>query len=243
MRHYIKAFLAPLAALLLMNGAIVTYKEDRYFENLPKAFAAGSGQIGGTRDLVLAGLGLRALAASLAFLDMLAYYGSNPAGHEHADAWEAVSGFGSDTGFYLDIFVLGRRIIGLDPFFRYAVLYAANALAFNEGRNDQAVALIREAMIKDPRYWPYSLNLSAIAYKKTGDFAKLVELLESIAGYPECPDMLKNILGNIYIKMQRYPQAVKIFVDMAQKSTDKEYRRLAQEKLEFIEGLRRHRPH
>ncbi|MEK6542907.1 MAG: hypothetical protein AABZ44_00500 [Elusimicrobiota bacterium] len=232
----------PLAALVTINTLIASFHQDRYLEDLPQIFEVSSGQTGGTRDLVLTSLGMRALASDLAFLDVLVYYGSRP---NEADAheWEHASGWGSDTRMYVDLYALGRRIVGLDPFFRSAILYAANSLAFNEGRNAQAISLLKEAMVKDGGYWPYALNLSAIAYKDTGEFARLIEPIEEMRSYPECPDMLKNILGNIYIKTGRFAEALGVFSEIAASGKDEEYRKLAQEKVGYLRGLRRERPH
>ncbi|MBI4667722.1 MAG: tetratricopeptide repeat protein [Elusimicrobia bacterium] len=228
---------AAVVLILLVNAWAGHLKPERFPEELPKAFAATRGYVGGSRDLVLVGLGLRRMAADFAMMDMLIYYGTYEEtpeqGHDISDAgW--VRGRDPDSLMYQDILPLTKRVIGLDPFFRYAVLYGAGVLAFNEGRYAQAVELLNEALKRDPQYWPYNLNLSAIAYKKAGDFPKVVSFLEQIYPLPECPTMLKNILANIYLKIGRKAKAVEIFKWMAQSAPEAEYREIAKERLKKL---------
>ena len=225
-------------AILALNVLTVRVIFERYAEELPRAFRASSGSLGGTRDLVLVALGLRGVAADMAMVDLLIYYGSHD---EAADNWRAISGWDKDTGVYRDLLPLARRILGINPFFRYAILYASTALAFNESRDEEAVRLLKEALVQDPRYWAYSLNLSAIAYKKTKNYPELLKLLEQVYAYPECPTMLKNILGNIYLKTGQIGKAIAIFEWIAQYAPEEDYRQNMKEKLERISGLLRRR--
>lgn len=226
------AKIAPaLAAIMALNAVSGKLIPQRYPEGLPRAFQAESGTVGGTRDLVLTSVGLRSLAANLAMVDLLIYYGSHGA---ESEDWHFKSGFDQETGMYQDLFPLARRILGINPFFRYAILYASTALAFNEARDGQSVSLLKEALAQDLKYWPYTLNLSAIAYKKTKNYPELVRLLEEVYVYPECPTMLKNILGNIYLKTGKVNQALAIFDWMAQSAPEDDYRMIAQEKVERL---------
>ena len=164
-------------AILALNVLTVRVIFERYAEELPRAFRASSGSLGGTRDLVLVALGLRGVAADMAMVDLLIYYGSHD---EAADNWRAISGWDKDTGVYRDLLPLARRILGINPFFRYAILYASTALAFNESRDEEAVRLLKEALVQDPRYWAYSLNISAIAFatgKRSDSFVSSMKVV------------------------------------------------------------------
>ncbi|MBI2070733.1 MAG: hypothetical protein HYT79_09035 [Elusimicrobia bacterium] len=225
------ALAAVIAFIFGLNGLIAHWHPERFPEELPRAFEATRGFVGGTRDLVLVGFGLRRLAADLAMLDLLIYYGSPD---ETAGDWDHASGFGRDTNMYRDLLPMTKRMIGLDPFFRHGVLYGAGALAFNEGRFQQAVEILKSALKRDPDYWPYSLNLSAIAYKKTRDFPEIIRFLETVYPLPECPTMLKNILANTYIKTGQINKAAAIFEWMASDAPEADYRELARSRLEMM---------
>ncbi|MBI4063700.1 MAG: hypothetical protein HY401_05290 [Elusimicrobia bacterium] len=222
-----------LVSCSLINGWFAAFAPADSPEELPQAFAASRGAVGGTRDLVLVGLGLRRLACDMAMLDLLIYYGTQ---EESQEDWHQAAGRGRATRFYPDLLPLTRRIIGLDPYFRYAVLYGAGALAFNENRYGEAVFLLQEALKRDPGYWPYSLNLSAIAYKNRKNFPELIYFLEKVYPLPECPTMLKNILANIYLRAGQKEKARSIFHWMAQSAPESEYREHAKGKLKILES-------
>src|SRR3989338_6550256 len=192
------ALIPPLVIgmVMLLNGWAGRIRQDSFFEELPKTFASSQkgAAIGGTRDLALVAAGMRKLASDFAMIDTLIYYGTHET-EEHG------------SQHYLDLYPLSKRVLALDPFFRYSVLYASGALAFNESREREAVDLLQEALKKDSGYWSYSLLLSSIVYKKASDYVRVVESLEPVAGSPNAPTMLKNILVNFYLRVGQKEKA------------------------------------
>ncbi|MBI4369845.1 MAG: hypothetical protein HY547_06420 [Elusimicrobia bacterium] len=245
-----RLLISVIVAIVATNYLVALYFPERYPEKLPQAFATSRGSAGGTRDLILVGLGLRRLASDIAMIDLLVYYGTHEhAGHETGGRFagdpsltgRAPPGVlrrraaGSEIlGSYIDLLPLARRILGLDPYFRYATLYAAGALAFNEDRTRQAVDLLNEARLRDQKYWPYTLTLSSIAYKKINDFPELVRSLEPLIELPECPSMLKNISANIYWKIGRREDALRIYRGLRDFAPEDDYRSNARYKLELL---------
>lgn len=188
-------------------------------------------------DLAFLGLGMRRQAADLHFIRLLQYYGSPEEAEEgHADLEHHGHPHGGDYGggVYAEIYPRALRFLELDPYFRYGALYAAGALAFNLNRPEQAVELLRQALARDPRAWRYHLYIAAIAYRKEQEFGKLVAVLEPALGDPDCPAMLKVILGGIYVKLGNREKAVALYRDIGENSRDPEYRTLARQRLEKL---------
>jgi len=103
-------------------------------------------------------------------------------------------------------------VVDLDPFFQYAYLYGAGALAWNLNRPDEAVELLKKGIdymenyrsdiTKDVHesFWQLNLYMSAIVYRKMDDFKKMTYMLEVAVKQPDCPNIIKAILANIYQK-------------------------------------------
>ena len=176
-----------------------------------------------SRDLSFLSLGMRRLAADVAFIELLQYYGT-PEHPEGADErTHALHGRDYGGGYYPQVYSRTLRILDLDPHFRYAALYSAGALAFNLNRPAEAVRLLEYALKLDPKQWKYQIYLAALAYQKTENFPSLVQELEAAAQDPECPALFKNILAGLYVKMGRLSDAVRIYQDLIG-SRDPDYR-------------------
>ncbi|HRY30003.1 MAG TPA: hypothetical protein P5079_08220 [Elusimicrobiota bacterium] len=191
-------------------------------------------------------LGLRRAAADLAFIQMLQYYaGGHEEEHGEEDGHVHVGGEGSadlHPEIRLTVFPSLReyvlRIASLDPYFHYAYLFGAGALAFNLNRSDEAFDVLRRGLERDPAFWQFRLYVGAIAYRQSAQIEKVISLLEEALRYPDCPTMLQNILANIHVKIGNYQRAAEIYLLMARTSRDQSYAEQAQKKL--LELRRRH---
>lgn len=194
---------------------------------------------GAIQDLGFIGLGMRRQAADLHFIRLLQYYGTQEegaeeekghSGHDHAGPPHR----GFEGGVYAEVLPRTLHILELDPYFRYAVLYSAAALAYNLNRPDQAVELLNAALRRDPKAWRYHLYIAAIAYRREREFGKLVAILEPALSDPDCPAMLKTILAGIHQKLGNKERAIALYRDIERTSRDPEYQRLARERLEKL---------
>ena len=171
-----------------------------------------------SRDLSLLSLGMRRLAADVAFIQLLQYYGTPEYLEEES------------RGFYSELYGRSLRVLALAPAFRYAALYSAGALAFNLHRPDEAVALLEYALGRDPKQWSYHTYLAAIAYQKEKDFPRLIDRLQEASRDPDCPALFKNMLAGIYKKQGRHQEAIRIYRQLLE-SRDPDYRIHAQREL------------
>lgn len=194
--------------------------------------------------IVLLSLGLRRLAADLHFIRLLQYYGGageelsqeeeleevyglRPAAHRHEE--------GKGAGKYEEMLPRAYRILSLDPYFRYACLYSAGALAFNLNRSDQALELLRAAVGMDPNAWEYHLYMAAITYQKTGEAERVLGLLDQAIQEPDAPALLKSVTASLYDKLGRYREALRIYQDIYENSRDPSYREIAEIRIKKIE--------
>ena len=197
--------------------------------------------------------GARRLAADIAWVELLQYYGSpekpldreteyklsidmtkylfgipvkeeesGGAAHAQKEHYEPdISG-----GTYSELYSYCLRVTNLDPFFSYAYLYGAGALAWNLNRPDEAAKLLEAGIssmekfspeitkdIHQP-FWQYHLYLSAIIYSNSGQFTEMTALLETAVKQPECPNMVKAILANIYQKNGQPQKALKLWLEI-----------------------------
>ena len=178
-------------------------------------------------DLGFLGLGLRRQAADVHFIRLLEYYGTP----EQAVEEEKLEQGG---GNYPQLYTRALRMLELDPYFRYGASYAAGALAYNLGRPNEAIGLLKHALEYDPQAWQYHLYLAAIAYKKDQEFGKLVEVLEPALRDPECPALLKSIVAGVYVKLGQKDKALALYADIAENSKDPDFRRVARERNEKL---------
>jgi hypothetical protein len=213
--------------------------------------------------------GVRRFGADLAWIQLLQYYGSpektlnkdtefklswdmtkylfgvplekeicyNKGCSDHAHYHPQIEG-----GTYAALSSYCSRVAELDPYFSYAYLYGAGALAWNLNRPVEAVALLqkgiaameqtRPAITSDPGqpFWQLHLYMSAIIYRQTGETEKMTGLLETAAAQPGAPNMIKSILASIYHKNGKYMPALKLWLEIYE-SNDATYHRRAEEQI------------
>lgn len=173
------------------------------------------------RDFASVMMGMRRLGADLAYVQMLQYYGEEEELDPHqnrAYAFDQLHHQGG--GHYPRLYECFLRIQRLDPYFRSSTLYGSGALAFNLERPDEAIALLTEAVKRDPKFWRYALYIGAIGYKKAQQPERMIPLLEQAVQYADCPAQVKNILGNLYKKLKAWDKAIAVFANMAETTRD-----------------------
>lgn len=182
-----------------------------------------------TTDLSSLLLGAHRLAADIAYIQFLQYYGVTKHDHDHSehDKHEHVHG---ET--YPLLLEFGRRMARLDPYFHTAILEVAGSLSFNEGRIGESLGLLREAIELDPMYYRYRLYAAGILYKHSGENDKLIDVLAQAVRYPDSPYMLKNVLANLYKKQGRFLESAQMRLLMAQTGPTAAEREYAAMKLE-----------
>lgn len=180
------------------------------------------------QSATLLGLGMQRLAADIEFIDLLVYYGTpenGPAGGRS---------FATGAGDYPELGPRGRRIAELDPTFDFAVEYAAGALAFNVGRPDEALALLRFALRGDPGNSRYQQYLGAVAFAQNGDIRSVVDVLGPLTQQPDCPAMIKSMVAFMELRLGERDKAVSLLRDLAEHSLDPGYKAIARTQLERL---------
>lgn len=175
----------------------------------------------------LLSLGMRRLAADAGMIRLLIYYGTLEQG---ADEEAAAQGGGK----YPEIDARARRILGLDPTFDYAALWAAGALAFNLQRPDEALSLLEDALKAQPDDWKYRAYIAAIGFQKKGDPDRVLALLQPTLSDPDCPTMIKSMVAFLYEKRGRAADAAALYRDIVRTSRDPGYRANARKRLQAL---------
>jgi tetratricopeptide (TPR) repeat protein len=147
-----------------------------------------------TRSALIAGLGsMRRAGADSAYIDALQYVGDS---RNRFD------------GRYKDLYSLYRSVLWIDPYFHFAVLEGASDLGWNVLRVDEAQELLEAAIQVDPSFGRYKLYYAALAYQKVDkDPGRVLKLLQDEVRRPDTPEMLVRMVGNLYMKFQRWKEA------------------------------------
>ncbi|MBI5881846.1 MAG: hypothetical protein HZB91_01880 [Elusimicrobia bacterium] len=208
---------------------------------------------GALESAFLFGMGMRRLAADLGLIRMLLYYGGSEeefsggapreADEDHDHASHAHALFDSDHpersfggGRYPGLGPMAMRVLDLDPSYSYPTLFAAGALAFNLNQPQKALWVIEYAMKRDPMNRRYHEYVAAVGAHRKGTPKGVIEVLERLVLDPECPTMMKNILGFLYYKNGQKAKAIGIYRGILSESRDPSYRGLAERMLQRLGG-------
>lgn len=162
--------------------------------------------------------GYRRLAANIAWMQLLIYYGSPEYdGHEHTVGEPCPHCL--HEGVYPELLRMVQRVIRLDPFFHNAYIYGAASLAWNQNRPSEALVLLKEGIENNPDYFAFYLHQSAIIYKMLERYSDMIIYLEKAIKLPDCPTLVKIILANIYEKAGNYKRAIEIWYDILSTAT------------------------
>ncbi|MEA2081341.1 MAG: hypothetical protein U9O97_01165 [Elusimicrobiota bacterium] len=231
-----------LFAVFFAASVLMQTSAERHFNfRNTSVFSKDFSQIARYSDFWLVLFGHRRIAADIVFIQTLQYYGSI---HEDeiSEGAKVSSGEGLGTGLvrYDKLFSYALRCVRLDRNFEFAVTFTAAALAWVQNRENEAVSLLTDAIdfwdaqkLDTPVFYQSSLYLSAIAVRKEKGIEEATVYMEKAITYPDCPDMVKNILGEIYMRMKDYRNAARVLA-MNLDSRNPQYRRKSREKLERI---------
>ncbi|HVE13825.1 MAG TPA: tetratricopeptide repeat protein [Elusimicrobiota bacterium] len=181
----------------------------------------------------LVSLGMHRLAADLAFIRLVVYYGSPDRDAREQAEHPEEGPHDHAGGVYRDIGPRALRVLSLDPYFEYPVLYAAGALAFNLHRPDEALSLLAEALRYEPRNWKYLSYVGAVGFAKKGDPERALAELAGVLASPDCPTMLRSIAAFMCVRMGRREQAIKLYRQILE-SRDEGYHPNARRMLERL---------
>lgn len=188
-------------------------------------------------DLGAIFLGARRLAADIAYIQFLQYYGTQEKDHD-SDENKILIGkvlvHDHTAGHYLLNLEFGQRILHIDPYFHSGISSIAVALAYNQRRIEEGLKLLRDAIELDPSFFRYRIYIGAILFKNQGKDLEMASLLEEAVSYKDCPFMLKNILANLYKKLNLWDKALPVYLNMVTTTASPGDRKFAEEKLESL---------
>ncbi len=217
---------ALVLALILGNHATL----QSFYWPMPPISSVPLSARDATQNIFLASLGMRRLAADLAFIRLLMYYGTPESGEDgHGHSHETPFG----AGHYPELLERSLRILDLDPYFSYAALYGAGALAFNLGRPQEAVRVLQYASARNPKEWKYRAYLAAIGFQHKGDALSILRELSPVVDDPDCPTMIKNLVAFLNLRAGRRGEARRIYRSMLE-SRDPAYQEVARRALEKL---------
>ena len=179
-------------------------------------------------------LGMRRLAADVAWIQLLQYYGT-PEAHGEDTHGHGPAEFGG--GRYPDFLARAKRVVDIDSTFHYAYLYAASSLAWNLERPDEALALLADGVARNPTYWRFRMYAAAILYRRQGRFDDMLNLLENVANYPDCPNLVRVLLARVYESRRLWGRAEALW-EQIRVSGDPDYLHMARQKLAALHGRR-----
>jgi tetratricopeptide (TPR) repeat protein len=217
-----------LAVGLLLTGFFLWQISQHSHNPFPPLTASLSTPESDLTDFAGIALGMRRLAADLAWIQTLQYYGTPEADQSEAD-------FENGWGHYPKFLALCQRVTHIDPFFTAAYYYGSAVLGWNLNRLDEATELLKEGIAKNPKEWRLEQYLAALAYQKNHDMKNLAKFLESMVQDPDCPNLLKAILANIYKKQGDYAKAIKLWL-VIYDSGDPAYHLRAQEQIQLMQA-------
>lgn len=203
------AFLAA-AAVLALNCCTRTFKVPSY----PPAAAVSLAGDGVVASAALWSLGMRRLGADLGFVRLLVYYGSyddarETQEHAHQEAGGEHNHY--DLKGYGEMLPRVLRILALDPYWSYPVLYGAGALAFNLDRPDEALNLLDAALKVRPGDRALLGTVAAVGFQKKGDKAAALDRLMPAVEGPDAPTMLKNMAAFMNERLGRRETAARLY--------------------------------
>lgn len=195
---------------------------------------------GAIETAALFSLGMRRMAADLALIRIIIYYGTpedrpDYRDHDaHGDTHDR--GRRGGGGSYPRLAALSMRLLDLDPLFSYGALFGAGALAFNLDRPDDALKVLQYALARDPKNIQYQAYIAAIGFHEKGDPESVIRILEPFIEDPECPTMIKSMMAFLYRRNGRIKDAIRLYLDIYENSRAENYRRSALKNLKELGG-------
>jgi len=180
-------------------------------------------------------LGARRAAADLAFVQEVIYYGSP---EEESEAEH--EGHGKEGHVHIhfhprkELLSHAQRVLRLDPHFHYAHSFSAAALAWVEGKPEEAIELLREAVLYRPDYLPHQLYLAVLLLKDERREPEFFPVFERLALSEGANDIVRNYYALLLEKYGHFSRARGIWSILLD-SEDLFYRKKAFLHIERIE--------
>ena len=224
-------WLVPISALLLLN----LFVAGSFRLPFPEANAMRVPSDDAVESGAFLTLGMRRLAADLSLIRLIMYYGTPELehaeeGHDHASHTGRAHGVDYGGGSYHEILDRTLQVLDLDPYFTYAALFSAGALAFNLQRPDEALAVLQKAMERNPKEWTYHAYVVAIGFHKKGDAKQVLEQLTPVLSEPDCPTLLKNMVAFLNRRLGHKEEAIRLYREILL-AKDKSYEGFARRAL------------
>ena len=192
-------------ATFAVTIGLATHTTKEFSEPFPPLAISLSSPVTRLSDFVGIAMGFRKLTADLAWIQTLIYYGTHEEGVEAEDAENG-------GGHYPLLVAYCQRVAQLDPNFKYVFYYGAAALGWNLNRPDEAEILLKEGIQVHPKEWRFQQFLASLAFQKNHNINNLTSFLEAFLYDPDCPNLLRSILANIYKKQKRYRDAIRVWM-------------------------------
>ena len=125
----------------------------------------------------------------------------------------------------------------LNPKFISIYTLGASALAFHLKRSNEAVWLLQKGINSNPRDIRLKLILAAVSYQDSGEYNKVIPVLEAQIAQGGAPYMLMTILANLYEKVGRYTDALRIWQKILRDSDQQDQKIRAGMKLQELYGM------
>lgn len=226
MPRYSRLYWVPLIILYIASCWVLSKQPLLLF---PPISTSLSTEMTRLEDFTGIALGWRRLAADLAWIQTLQYYGTPEEGQSEQE-------FENGIGRYPQFLAYCQRVTRIDPYFTYAYLYGSGVLGWNLSRLTEAETLLKEGIANNPKEWRLHQYLAALAYQKNHNMTYLETFLEGMVKDPECPHVLKSILANLYKKTHQYENAIQIWIDLYQ-SGDPAYSVVALRQIHTLQQL------
>jgi len=210
------SLLLGLVALLGLSRVQLERRYQLPFPHLDSLMTKTSG----IQDAAFISLGFRALAADVAWVELLQNMGDYGHAEENGKKYPFLK---NDT----------LRVTRIDPFFVRAYLFGAATLAWltSTNRPDEAMEILAEGARYNPAYWPFRTYAAGIGYLKSNQMDSMIRMLEDAIRDPDCPTMVKSVLANSYKAKKRYAEALAIWEDVLSSESGREYYGRAREEI------------
>jgi len=177
---------------------------NHYTEPFPPLAVSLSSPVARLSDFACIAMGFRKLAADIAWIQTLIYYGTE---ERAANSEEIEQGGGS----YPLFLAYCQRVARIDPYFEYVYYYGGGVLGWNLNRPEEAEELLKEGIKANPKEWRFQQFLAGLAFQKNHNINVLTQFLEGFVEQSDCPNLLRALLANIYKKQKRYSEAIRVW--------------------------------
>jgi len=212
---FLKIILSGL--ICIVPGLVLSRKVNGYYP-WPRGLLTACSEFSDVGGLLL---GMRRLAADLAWIQTLQYYGASESEESVDEHQHHEHNFGG--GNYPELLAYCQRVVKLDPYFHYAYLYGAASLAWNLNRYQEALSLLQDGIKYNSSYAKFYIYIAAIEFSQKGNYRGAITKLESIIAMPECPLLVKTILAHIYRREKEYVKEYNLWIDIYQEDKRGEY--------------------